>query len=191
MEEKLHWMVEQTAEYRITEAFGGATELWLKEGYPAEITSMPYAALLFGNRENQMLPKTAESIKKQMQEEGVQMPMFAFVQSKTQGDIFRDVGITMAYTISDEAGSQLEALVKESSERRLHKGDPWVPKFKAYWRRYGAQLMNKITGMKDPLLNILINAPEAFDAMYDAMPPEKQKQYARLKNSKSEGRENI
>jgi hypothetical protein len=63
MEEKLDWMMGTALGQKLPELFGGATDLWLVEGYPTAISHMPYAAVLFGCREEQMLPPTREHIK--------------------------------------------------------------------------------------------------------------------------------
>jgi len=39
-----------------------------------------------------------------------------------------------------------------------------------FWTKNGAQMMHKLTGMRDPMLNLMINAPETFDEMLEAMP---------------------
>jgi hypothetical protein len=31
-------------------------------------------------------------------------------------------------------------------------------------------MMHKLTGMRDPMLNLMMNAPETFDEMLEAMP---------------------
>jgi hypothetical protein len=42
-------------------------------------------------------------------------------------------------------------------------------------------MMNKLTGLKDPMLNLMINAPETFKEMYNAMPAgSKKEEYKRL-----------
>lgn len=63
---------------------------------------MPYAAVLFGCREQQMLPHTQEAIKKEFQEQGVQIPMFVFMQNKGLGDVFRETSVAFAYTMGDD-----------------------------------------------------------------------------------------
>lgn len=62
-----------------------------------------------------MLPETQEHIKKQFQEEGVQIPMLVFMQNKNLGDTFRETSIAFAYTISKKCGDTLQALVDEST----------------------------------------------------------------------------
>ncbi len=69
MESKLEWMMSTALSSKLPELFGAGTELWLKEGYPTQISTMPYAAMLFGCRDQQLLPATTEHIKKQFQDE--------------------------------------------------------------------------------------------------------------------------
>lgn len=64
-EEKLEWMMNTALGGKIPEMFGVGTNMWLSEGYPTEISTMPYAAVLFGCREQQMLPLTREHILKE------------------------------------------------------------------------------------------------------------------------------
>ncbi len=45
--------------------------------------------------------------------------------------------------------------------------------------------MHKITGMKDPMLNVMMNDPPLFDKLLEKQPPEKRKQYERLREKKS------
>lgn len=63
-----------------------------------------------------MLPQTQEHIKKQFQDEGVQIPMFVFMQNKDLGDVFRETSIAFAYTISKSCGDRLQKLVDISSK---------------------------------------------------------------------------
>jgi len=42
--------------------------------------------------------------------------------------------------------------------------------------------MHKLTGMRDPMLNLMMNAPETFDEMLEAMPEgQKKRDYEQLK----------
>lgn len=41
--------------------------------------------------------------------------------------------------------------------------------------------MHKMTGMRDPMLNLLINAPDTFDAALEKLPASHRKKYERLK----------
>lgn len=147
---------------------------------------MPYAAALFIGREQQLLPATQEHIRKQFQEDGVQVPMFAFMQNKNLGDVFRETSIAFAYTISKSCGDTLQGLVNESSHARLSgsANTSWVARFQSFWEDNGKELMHKITGMRDPMLNLMINDPVTFDDMLDEQPPEKREQYKRLRESK-------
>lgn len=81
MEEKLSWMMSSIVSSKPTEAFGGAMEMWLNEGYPTEISTMPYAAMLFGRREQHLLPRSQEHLKDAFQT-GNHIPMFVFAQNK-------------------------------------------------------------------------------------------------------------
>lgn len=147
---------------------------------------MPYAALLFGSREQQLMPDTQTHILKELFQGGTHIPMFAFAQSKNLGDVFRETGVAFAYTIDEEAGSELEELVN-MSKNRIHrdmkdsKSVSWRKKFEKFWKRYGKEMMHKLSGMRDPMLNLMINAPDQFDAMIEDLPASHQKKYARLK----------
>lgn len=94
-----------------------------------------------------MLPQTQEHVKKQFQEEGVQVPMFVFMQSKNLGDVFRETSIAFAYTISKTCGEKLEKLVNEVKNNRLN-GDnrkKWTEMFDSFWREHGTVLMHKLS----------------------------------------------
>lgn len=88
MEDKLDWMMENILEKKIPESFGKATEIFLQEGYPVNVTSRPTAALLFGCRDQQMLAPTREHAKIQFQS-GYHLPMLVFMQEQEHADIFR------------------------------------------------------------------------------------------------------
>lgn len=45
--------------------------------------------------------------------------------------------------------------------------------------------MHKLSGMKDPMLNIMINDPALFDELLEHQPAEKQKEYKMLREKKS------
>jgi len=64
---------------------------------------MPYAALLFGNREQQLLPPTQEHMRQEFQKT-TKIPMFVFAQNKDLGDTFRETGIAFAYTMEPKEG---------------------------------------------------------------------------------------
>lgn len=74
---------------------------------------MPYAAMLFGHREEQMLSPTREHIKEQFQS-GYHIPMFVFMQNKDFGDVFRNTGVAFAYTISEKCGQELKELTEQA-----------------------------------------------------------------------------
>lgn len=84
---------------------------------------MPYAAMLFASREQQMLPDTQESLRKVFQGadgmKDAKVPMFVFMQNRNLGNIFRETGIAFAYTISPTVGEELEKLVKEREGGRV------------------------------------------------------------------------
>jgi len=46
MEERLDWMMTSIISNKPTEMFGGATDIWLAEGYPTEYSTMPYMAMM-------------------------------------------------------------------------------------------------------------------------------------------------
>ncbi len=144
--------------------------------------------MLFGNREQQMMPKTQESLKKQFQE-GYHLAPFVFAQGRNLGNMFRKTGIAFAYTISTDAGAWLKELVDATSNRRLNpsitvRGEKWATNFQKFWEKHGEELMHKMTGLKDPMLNLLINAPDTFDSMLKNLPAEKREQYKYLKENK-------
>lgn len=116
MNERLDWMMTTAISGKPTELFGAATNLWLNEGYPTEISTMPYAAMLFGNREQQLLPMTQQHARDLFQS-GNHVPMLVFCQNKTLGDTFRETAVAFAYTISHEAGSKLEKLIQMATPR--------------------------------------------------------------------------
>lgn len=107
---------------------------------------MPYAAVLFGCREEQMLPPTREHIKSQFQS-GYHIPEFVFMQNKDLGDVFRETGIAFAYTISESCGKGLEELTRDAQHNRLSgdRAKKWGKKFQSFWEKYGTELMNKLS----------------------------------------------
>lgn len=141
---------------------------------------------MFAGREKQLLPATQEHIRKQFQEDGVQIPMFVFMQSKNLGDVFRETSIAFAYTISKKCGDELQKLTDEGEHIRLSgpANASWVKRFQSFWEKNGKELMHKLTGMRDPMLNLMINDPVTFDEMLDDQPPEKQEEYKRLRENK-------
>lgn len=145
---------------------------------------MPYAAVLFGHREEQMLGPTREHIKEQFQS-GYHIPQFIFMQNKDVGDTFRQTGIAFAYTISEECGRELESLTNEAGANRLSgRNKKWSGRFQKFWEEHGKELMHKLSGMKDPMLNLMVNDPGLFDELLEHQPPEKQKQYKALRERK-------
>ncbi len=63
-----------------------------------------------------MLPHTQEAIKKEFQDNGVQVPMFVFMQNKNLGDIFRETSLAFAYTINKSCGDRLQKIINDSSK---------------------------------------------------------------------------
>jgi hypothetical protein len=45
--------------------------------------------------------------------------------------------------------------------------------------------MHKLSGMKDPMLNLMIRDPALFDELLEQQPPEKKKQYQKLRENKA------
>jgi len=45
--------------------------------------------------------------------------------------------------------------------------------------------MHKLSGMRDPMLNLMINDPILFNDLLEKQPPEKKKQYKRLQEKQS------
>lgn len=106
---------------------------------------MPYAAMIFGHREEQMLSPTREHIKEQFQS-GYHIPMFVFMQNKDLGDVFRDTSIAFAYTINENCGKELEQLTKEASENRLSgRNKKWSGRFQEFWTKHGTEIMHKVS----------------------------------------------
>lgn len=77
----------------------------------------------------------------------------------------------------------MESLCKLSSDRL--NGDTtkkFRERFVKFWTNNGKEMMHKLTGMRDPMLNLMINAPETFNEMLEAMPEgQKKKNYEQLK----------
>lgn len=146
---------------------------------------MPYAALLFSGRDKLLMQPTREHIRKQFQD-GYHMPMFCFMQEQDQGEVFRDASIAFAYTISVKCGKELGELVHESNHSRLQ-GDAltdWTKRFQKFWIKYGKEMMHKIGGMRDPMLQLIVHDPAVYDEMLDAQPPEKRAMYDEVRKRK-------
>lgn len=45
--------------------------------------------------------------------------------------------------------------------------------------------MHKLSGMKDPMLNLMVNDPSLFDELLEHQPAGKQKEYKMLREKKS------
>ena len=88
--------------------------------------------------------------------------------------------------MGESVGRELEDLLRLSEHKRLDKdtAKKFSSKFEAFWRKNGAELMHKLTGMKDPMLNLMFNAPDTFDEMLDSLPPEKQSIYRHISEKK-------
>jgi hypothetical protein len=112
--------------------------------------------------------------------------MMVFAQNKALGDTFRETGIAFAYTISLEAGKKLEDLVNMTKDRRLNGSTrgKWRSGFEDFWREYGKEMMHKLSGMRDPMLNLMINAPETFQEMLDNMTGDEKKKYERVREKR-------
>ncbi len=44
--------------------------------------------------------------------------------------------------------------------------------------------MHKLSGMRDPMLNLMVNDPQTFDEMLEDQPDDKKKEYSRLRESR-------
>lgn len=110
--------------------------------------------------------------------------MFAFMQNKDLGDTFRETGIAFAYTISEKCGKELEELVHDATHDRLRgsENSKWIKKFGSFWTDYGADLMYKLSGMRDPTLNLIVNDPKTFHSVLAKLPEHKKWAYERLAN---------
>lgn len=45
-------------------------------------------------------------------------------------------------------------------------------------------MMFKIAGMKDPMLQLIVNEPAVYDELLDAQPPEKREMYNKVREKK-------
>ena len=112
--------------------------------------------------------------------------MFVFMQNKDLADTFRTTSIAFAYTISDDCGRELEKLTKETADHRLSgRSKKWGSRFQSFWTKHGTELMHKITGMRDPMLNLMMSDPPLFDKLLEKQPAKKRKQYEMLREKKS------
>lgn len=192
MEDKLDWMMTTVISSKPTEAFGGATDKWLTEWYPTAISTMPYAALLFGSREQQLVPKLQDHLRQEFQKTA-KVPMFVFAQNKNLGDVFRETGVAFAYTIDPKPGDknpgeQLRDLIKRASPRlKWDETKKWQKDFMSFWSKYGREVMHKMTGMRDPTMDIMIRQPNLFEQNVASIPPghPKKKQYEYLLEKRS------
>lgn len=147
---------------------------------------MPYAAMLFASREQQMLPDTQESLRKVFQGadgmKDAKVPMFVFMQNRNLGNIFRETGVAFAYTISPAVGKELQSLIDERAHGRGddNKNSTWRKRFEKLWRDHGKAIIDKMTGMRDPMLNLMINDPVLFGEMMKDLPVEKKAHYEQL-----------
>ena len=127
---------------------------------------MPYAAMLFGCRDQQIPPLQQDDLLKNFKK-GNHIPMFIFAQNKKLGGIFRQTSVALAYTISPEAGKILKELVEYADHHRLedhsNEGKAWIKKFTGFWDKHGKKMMDKLTGMKDPLLTFFIHNRAKFE----------------------------
>lgn len=83
-------------------------------------------------------------------------------------------------------GAELERLVHQAEHNRLSGkvGRKWRKDFESFWSAHGDEMMYKLGGMRDPMLNLMINGPEVFDEMLDDQPPEKRAQYEKIRKHK-------
>lgn len=44
--------------------------------------------------------------------------------------------------------------------------------------------MHKMSGMRDPMLNLMINDPALFDELLEKQPADKRKQYEKIRQNK-------
>gem|GEM_PF-1171774 len=125
---------------------------------------------------------TRESIKTQFQA-GYHIPQFVFMQNKDQGNIFRETGIAFAYTISPDCGKELERLTRIAQNNRLsgETAKTWKNDFTKFWSAHGEVLMHKLTGLRDPMLNLMINDEPLFNTLLEKQPEEKKEQYKTLR----------
>lgn len=185
MSEKLKWMMDTAVGGKPTECLGKAIETWLEEGYPTQITTMPWAALLFSKRSDDLLPHTQTDAFKRFQAK-TKVPMFPFLQGKNYGNIFRETGIAFAYTIEPKSGdanpgNTLKSLVDDVGQR-VKDPDGWSKKFQVFWNKYGKELMEKMSGMRDPTLMLMIRDENLFNRLVDdpSMPKHKKENYKKL-----------
>jgi hypothetical protein len=54
-------------------------------------------------------------------------------------------------------------------------GEKWGDKFQKFWKTHGKILMHKMTGMRDPMLNLLCTDSGTFDELVETASPEKKK----------------
>jgi len=113
--------------------------------------------------------------------------MFVFMQSKDLGDTFRETSIAFAYTIGKNCGDKLQKLVDTSSHERLsgERYKDWIKSFTSFWKDYGKDLMHKLSGMRDPMLNLMINDQPTFNKLLDAQTGQKKADYERLNKNKN------
>lgn len=112
--------------------------------------------------------------------------MFPFMQNKDEGDKFRKTSVAFAHTISSDCGERLEKLIHEASHERISgRNKKWRGRFEAFWREYGKELMHKLSGMRDPMLNLMVNDPVLFDELLQKQPPEKKREYKILNEKRS------
>jgi hypothetical protein len=60
----------------------------------------------------------------------------------------------------------------------------WKNDFTKFWNIHGKELMHKLTGMRDPMLNLMINDPVLFDTLLEKQPEEKKRQYKALREKR-------
>lgn len=189
MEDKYDWMISAgLGNSRPMEMLGHTTaKMWLEEGYDTATTTGPYYAWILAGGEQNIPPQMQDDIYQQFREQSIKIPPLIFGQSKKLGDTFRDASITFAYTISKECGDTMKSLSEVSKKHGRIPGDQknsWRKKFEPFWAEYGKRIVERMTGMRDPMLQIIINDPDFFDGeLYKSLPEHKKSQYDRLRNS--------
>jgi len=189
MEDKYDWMVANAVgDSRQTEAMAHPTsKIWYGEWFDIVTTSGPAMAFLLAHGEQSASPMLQSDMEDQFKNQSIKHPALLFAQSKKYGDIFRDVSISYAYTISKDCGDRMSELANAGEWHGRLFNDvrkAWTPKFKAFWAEYGEAMMGRLTGMKDPLLQIMMTDPKLFDnEIFPSLPDHKKARYERLMDS--------
>ena len=194
MEDKYEWMLSSAlGNSRPMEMLRNTTaKMWLEEGYDTATTTGPYYAWLLAGGEQNIPPQMQDDIYQQFREQSIKIPPLIFWQSKNLGDTFRDACITFAYTISKECWdtmAELAEISKEFGRIPWNKKKEWRAKFEPFWSDYGKRIVERMTGMRDPMLQLIIHDEDFFDGdLYASLSEGKKKQYERLKIPKHRDR---